>query len=459
MLRRFGETWRKYRRLVRYAAADRKGWAYLVGVTLLGGAFGLLQPWPMKVVVDHVLGGQPAPGSLLILPGAETPRGLLTWMVLAGLGVFAVNSALDVMLTRAWITVGQGMVYRLAGDLFAHVQRRSLIFHSKNSVGDSMSRITADSWCVYKVVDALLFTPVHALIMLAVMVFLLAQMDAVLTLLALAAAPFMTLTSWVLGRRIRVAALAKREVEARLQSHVQQTLRGMPVVQSFAQEEREQRRFEGRAQEALQAQRKSTLASSRYALASGLVGTLGTGLVLFVAARRVLSGELSVGSLLVFLSYLTAFQTQMKAFTGLYGTLQELGAGVDRVTEMLDADLELKDGPEELPAVRGEVRLEGVWFGYEPGRPVLRGVDLRVPAGSTVALVGHTGAGKTTLAALAARSFDPWRGRVLLDGADLRRLRLRELRRQVAVVPQEPFLFPISVAAVAPHSSVKHSKR
>jgi ATP-binding cassette subfamily B protein/subfamily B ATP-binding cassette protein MsbA len=444
--RRLKDAWRKYGRLARYAAADRRGWAYLIGVTLLGGAFGLLQPWPMKVVVDHVLGGTPAPEVLQLLPGASSPRGLLAWMVLATLAVFAVNSALDVALTRAWITVGQGMVYRLAGDLFAHIQRRSLIFHSQNSVGDSMGRITADSWCAYKVIDALLYAPAHALVMLAVMVFVLAQLDAGLTLLALAAAPVMTVASYLLGRRVRAAAHRQRESETRLQSHVQRTLRGVQVVQSFAQEERERRRFEECAEEALRATRKSTLASSRYGLASGLVGTLGTGLVLFVASRRVLSGEVSVGSLLVFLSYLTALQAQMKAFTGLYGTLQELGAGVDRVTEVLDADLELKDGPEELAAANGEVRLEGVWFGYEPDSPVLRGVDLTVPAGSTVALVGHTGAGKTTLAGLVARSFDPWQGRVLLDGRDLRSLRLADLRRQVAVVLQEPFLFPLSVA-------------
>jgi len=160
----------------------------------------------------------------------------------------------------------------------------------------------------------------------------------------------------------------------------------------------------------------------------------------------VLDGRLTLGGLLVFLAYLATLQTQMKALTGLYGTLQELGASVDRVSEVLEADLELKDGPLPLPAARGEVRLEGVTFGYEPGRPVLHNVSLAVPAGKTVALVGHTGAGKTTLAGLVARSFDPWEGRVLVDGRDVRSLRLRDLRSQIAVVPQEPFLFPVSVA-------------
>src|SRR5262249_46184112 len=153
-------------------------------------------------------------------------------------------------------------------DLFAHIQRRSLLFHSRNSVGDSMSRVTGDSWCVYKVVDALLFAPGYALLMLVGMVALMARMDPGLTLLALAVAPFMTATSLLLGRRIRTAARGRREAESRLQAHVQRALSGVQVVQAFAQEEREQRRFEECARAALRAQRHSTLVSSFYGLAS-----------------------------------------------------------------------------------------------------------------------------------------------------------------------------------------------
>jgi ATP-binding cassette subfamily B protein/subfamily B ATP-binding cassette protein MsbA len=427
--------WRKYRRLLSYAVADGRGWALIVCVTLLSGAASLLQPWPMKVVVDHVLGEQ-----------AEGARALLAWMVLAGLGLFGVGAVADVVLARAWVRIGQGMVYRLAGDLFAHLQRRSLLFHSRNSTGDSLSRVTGDSWCVYKVVEALLFTPLYASVMLASLVVLMARLDPGLTLLALAVAPFLTGTSFLLGGPIRAAARARREVESRLQSHIQQTLHGIQVVQTCAQEEREAQRFEERTGAALKAHRRAALASNLYTLASGLVATLGAGAVLLVGARHVLDGKLSVGGLLVFLAYQTNLQGQLKAFTSLYATLQELGASVDRVTEMLDADLEVKDGPGLLPRLSGHVRLEGVTFGYEPGRAVLREVYLEALPGQTVAIVGQTGAGKSTLAALVARLFDPWQGRVLLDGQDARGVKLASLRSQVAVVLQEPFLFPLSVA-------------
>src|SRR5262249_21281891 len=170
----------------------------------------LLKPGPMKVVVEHALGHEPMSERLAQgtrwLPGGDTPRGLLGWMVLASLAIFAISSAANIFLSRAWVQVGQRMVYQLAGDLFAHTQRRSLLFHSRNSVGDSLSRITGDSWCVYKVVDALLFTPGYALIATAGMVVLMARMDFLLTLLALAVAPFMAGTSLVFGRPIRRAA-------------------------------------------------------------------------------------------------------------------------------------------------------------------------------------------------------------------------------------------------------------
>ncbi|HXG08648.1 MAG TPA: ABC transporter ATP-binding protein, partial [Gemmataceae bacterium] len=429
-LRQAGAGLKGYGRLLRYALADWKGWAFIVGVTLLSSAFDLLTPWPMKVLVDQVLGQEPMPESIArvvqVLPGGGTAGGLIAWVAGAGLAIFGVGSLMDVLLTRAWLRVGQGMVYRLAADLFARLLRRSLLFHRRNSVGDSMSRITGDSWCVYKLVDTLLFAPGHALITLIGMVVLMARMDPNLTLLALAVAPFLTGSSLLLGRPIRAAARARREIESRIQSHVQQTLSGIPVVQAFAREEHEQNRLRQFTEAAVRAQQRSTLVGGLSELASGLIVTLGTGLVLWFGARQVLRGELTVGSLLVFLAYLGSLQTQLKAFTGIHAALQEIGASVDRVHEVLEAVPEVSDRPGALTlrSARGHVRLEEVTFGYEPGRPVLQQVSLELPPGHIVALVGVSGAGKSTLAALLGRLFDPWQGRLTLDGIDFRDLRL-----------------------------------
>jgi len=275
-----------------------------------------------------------------------------------------------------------------------------------------------------------------------------ARMDLGLTLLALAVAPLMAGTSFALGRPIRRAARRRREIESRIQAHVQRILGAVQVVQAFAQEDREERRFRDCTESALRSQRRLTLAAGLYNLASGLILTLGTGAVLWVGARHVLDGRLSVGGLVVFLAYLTVLQGQLKAFTGIYGTLQEVGAGVDRVLEVFDAGPEVADRPgaTPLPAARGHVRLEEVTFGYEPGRPVLRRVSVEALPGQTVAVVGATGAGKSTLVSLVARFFDPWEGRVTLDGHDLRDVRVKSLRARVGLVPQEPFLFPFTLA-------------
>jgi ATP-binding cassette subfamily B protein/subfamily B ATP-binding cassette protein MsbA len=443
---------RNYQRLLCYAVGDWRGWALIAGVTLLSSAAVLLQPWPMQILLDHVVGQEPMAEPLAwavrLLPGAGTARGLLVWVVLAGLAVFGLNGAIDVLLTRAWVRVGQKMVYRLAGDLFAHIQRRSLLFHSRNPVGDSLSRITGDTWCAYKVVDMLLLTPTYALLMTAGMVALMARVDLTLGLLAAAVAPVMAGTSFLMGRRLRAVARARREIESRIQSHVQRALSGIQVVQAFTQEDRERSRFEDLARGALRAQHRSALAGGFYNLLSGLATTLGAAAVLWVGARHVLEGRLTVGSLLVFLAYLNSLQGQLRVFSGMFGTLQETSAGVDRVAEMLEEEQEVRDRPGAVPLlpVRGQVRLEGVTFGYEPSRPVLRGISLEALPGQTVAIVGATGVGKTTLVSLIARFYDPWQGRVLVDGRDVRDVQLRSLRGQIGLVLQEPFLFPFTIA-------------
>ena len=311
-----------------------------------------------------------------------------------------------------------------------------------------MGRITTDSWCAYQVVETLFFTPGHALLTMLLMVFLMAQLDGTLTMMSLAVAPFMVGASFLVGKPLRAAARLKREIESRIQSHIQQTLTGIPVVQAFVQEERERERFQRFADAAIAAQQRSTLIGSINSLSSGLITTLGTGAILWVGARHVLDDRLTLGSILVFLVYLTSLQTQMKALAEVYTKLQGLSASVDRVLEILETDSDVRQKPDAvfLPAVRGHVQIENVAFGYEPGRPVLRGISLEAHPGQTLAIVGTTGAGKTTLVNLLPRFFDPWEGRVLIDHHDLRDVQLKSLRDQIAFVLQEPFLFPLSIA-------------
>ena len=441
-----------YRRLLGYAKQQRSRFALIFLLTVTASALAALQPWPMKLLVDHVLEGKPHPewlnqiAQFLHLP-IETSS-LLIIVVAGGLLLFVAGSLFDAALTWGWTIAGRRVVYDLAEDLFARLQRRSLLFHSRNRVGDTMSRITVDCWAVHKIIDTLFFTPAHALLTIVIMVVLMSALHPALTWIALLTAPLMVSASFLLGKPLRAAAKLKREIESRIQAHLQQTLTGIPVVQAFAQEDREQERFEKFADAAIRVQRRSTLVGSVNSLTSGLVTVLGTGVILFVGARHVLEGTLTLGSLIVFLVYLHALQTQMKTLAGIYTAMQGLSASAERIVEVLEVPAEVVEKPDAfvLSNVRGDVRFENVGFAYEPGRPVLHDISLAVPAGQRVAIVGATGAGKSTLVNLIPRFFDVTEGVVRVDGHDVRDVKVRDLRSQVALVLQESFLFPFSIA-------------
>jgi ATP-binding cassette, subfamily B, bacterial len=442
----------RYRRLLKYSVSYWKGWILILIVTLLSSATSLLQPWPLKILVDYVFDQKPVPAGIKVvldwIPWTATGRGLLFWAAASGLFIFAVNTAFSMFLTFSWIRVGRKMVYDLMRDIFANVQRRSLIFHARSSVGDLMSRITGDSWCIYTVSDTLLFAPVQALVVTAAMAAVMAQINLKLTLMALAVAPLMTVVSLFFGKKIRKIARQKRESESRIQSHVQQTLSGITVVKAFAQEDREHFRFREFTEAALEAQKRSKLTGSFYNLLAGGFNSLGKGLILYLGAYDVMAGRMTIGSLLVFISYLGTLQGQLKSFSGIYSNLQSAGASVDRVVEVLDTEEDVKNDPRapKLAGARGHVRFEQVRFGYEAGRAVLEDISFEALPGQTIAVVGQTGAGKSTLVSLIPRFADVWTGKVTIDGRDVRDVELDSLRSQVAIVLQEPFLFPLSIA-------------
>lgn len=416
-------------------------------VTLLANLASLLTPLPLKVLVDDVLGHGHAPGVLSWLPGTGDRYGLLIWVALAELMVFALTSALEVASTYLWTVVGQGTVFDVARDMFARVQRRSLREQMREPVGDTIERVAGDSWSVHTVLDELLLTPLAAVVTVASVTVAMITLDPGLALVALLAAPPMALAPLVLGRRVRSLAESQRQLQGRLYAHVQQTLAGIPVVIAFGQEDRQQLKFQTLTRRAVKLQSRSVLLGGFGNLGSGLVAAVGTGLVLLFGAHAVLDHRLTVGSLLVFVNYLGLLQGQLSGLTGIYSTLQGARPSVDRVVEVLDAVSEVSEvkGAVALAEVRGEVAVRDVWFAYQPGQPVLEGVSFSVAPGEVVALVGLTGAGKSTLVGLLPRFFDPDRGEVLLDGRDVRGLPLAQLRGAMSLVLQESFLFPLSV--------------
>src|ERR1044071_1500179 len=320
----------KYRRLLQYARPHWRFFLLIFVLTIGASALAALQPFPLAFLTDVVLGGIPVPGALrswLDTVSLEPTRThLLALAVFGGLGLFALTSLLDIVLTWAWTLAGRRMVYALAEDLFARLQRRSLLYHHRHSVGDSMGRVATDSWVVYQVFDTLCFAPGHALLITSVITGLMAQLDVTLTLMSLLISPFTVGAGFLVGKPLRAAAKLKREIENRIQSHIQQTLTGIPVVQAFVQEEREHQRFQQFADAAIAAQQRSTLIGSLNSLSSGLVTVLGSGAILWLGAYHVLAGLLTIGDLLKFLVWLGLLQAQFKVFGEMYTKLQGFSA-------------------------------------------------------------------------------------------------------------------------------------
>jgi ATP-binding cassette subfamily B protein/subfamily B ATP-binding cassette protein MsbA len=278
-------------------------------------------------------------------------------------------------------------------------------------------------------------------------------MDPQLTLIAFVLAPLMVVTATVVGTRLKARAKAQREAQSQIMSLVQRTLAAIPVVQAFGAEQRNQLEFENLSTAAVARSQRSVLLVNSFGFMNGFLMTTGTAIVLFFGSQRVLAGELSIGSLLIFVAYLETIRGAMLALVSIYGSLKVTEASIDRVFEILDSPEAVEERPDaaELLVAAdggiGELKFEKVSVGYEAGRAVLSDITLEAKAGETIALVGPTGSGKSTLASLLPRFIDPWEGRVTIGGQDIRDIRLSSLRDHIGLVLQEPFLLPISVAA------------
>jgi ATP-binding cassette subfamily B protein len=411
----------------------------------------LAKPWPMKVLVDNVLSRHRPSGVLgaivHTLPGSGTVSGLLGWVVGSTLVIFLLDMALQLVSNVAGVALAQRMTFRLGGDLFRHLQRLSLVFHSRFSVGDSIARVTGDPYCIQTLINGGALPFVQSVVTLCAMFALMWQLQPTLTLLALAVVPFLALNIRLLGGPIKTRTRRRRDLEGHMMAIVEQTLNAIPVVQAFTREAREHAAFLAKAEQTTRAYVGATLAETWFSLGVGLVTTLGSAGVLYLGARDVLDHQLSLGSLLVFVAYLAALYTPLNEIVQTAGSLQMVAASADRIKEVLDISPDVEDRPDAVPAPPGGViRYEHVTFGYEPNRRVLTDISLEARPGQVVAIVGPTGAGKTTLVNLLVRFFDPDDGRITVDGTDIRDLQVASWRERVAIVLQDAYLFPRSVA-------------
>jgi len=342
--------------------------------------------------------------------------------------------------------VGQRALQDLRVRLFAHLQSLSIGFYSRNRTGVVISRLTNDVEALDQLVEDGVATLFQSGLMLIGVVVILIVMDAHLALLTLLALPLLAAG----GVAFRIASAdayrATREKIATITGYLQETLSGIRVVRAFGQEPHHIAQFGRLNEENRDANMKTVYLNGAYFPAVELLSALVTVEIVLIGGYEALNGHASTGVVFAFIAALNNFFDPIQQLSQLYTTYQSGMAALDKIFELLDERPELADAPDasDLRTVRGEVRFEGVSFRYGSGDDLawaLRDIDLAIPPGQTVALVGETGAGKSTLAKLVARFYDPAEGRVLIDGHDLRRVTAQSLRSQMGIVPQEGFLF------------------
>jgi ATP-binding cassette subfamily B protein/subfamily B ATP-binding cassette protein MsbA len=426
-----------------------------MGLVVFSSGLLVLEPWPLKLIVDSVLGDRLLPAGLaLLVPGTAggaggTSRLLLLGWLCAAIVILRLGASLLTMLhTNVLVSVGLRMVFRLRCRLFDHVQRLSLAFHDATPVGDSLYRVTWDSYAIQSVFNAGLVPALTALVTLLGIVLAMGARDLVTTLTALAVCVPLAVLIRQLDRPTTAHALRVHERESDVSARVQETLVGIRAVQAFGRESFEGARFREHARASLAANLRLTAIQTGSQAVAGTLMAAGAAVVVFLAARRALDGVVTAGDVVLTAAYVAMLYRPLETLTYTASALQSATAGARRVLALIDTAPRVADAPGALALpgrAQGHVSIRGVTFAYDRGEPALRDVSLDLRAGETVALVGPSGAGKTTLASLLLRFYDPSAGRVCLDGHDLRALTLASLRRNVALVLQEPVLFAATV--------------
>ena len=427
--------------------------ALLTVLLLAEIVLGALQPWPLKIVIDYVLtpDRRPIPEPFarwLMALGGGNLLVLLVIVVVAGVLLQVTNQLVSAYGTQVQVDAGQRMVYDLRYRLLEHLQALGLHHHVTTNTGDAVYRVDVDSYAIENLVMSGLFPLATSAATLAVMFGILLTLDVTVALLSLTVVPFLFLclryyTSTMVNREERV-----KEFESKLIERLYETFSAIRLVKSFAREPHETARYQKAGKRTMDARIALTWQQSLFSVVVTTITILGTALVLIVGGRHVMRGQMTLGDLTVVIAYLGAVYGPLSAIAHTTGQLQGALAGAKRVRAMFAIVPETVDVPGASDASRivGDVRFEDVGFSYPDGTEVLHDIAFQARPGEMVALVGLTGAGKTTLVSLLPRFWDPTVGRVLVDGIDTRRYRVRELREKISIVLQDPVLFSGTIA-------------
>ena len=440
----------RFRQIV-VADLRRHRWTVVAAfASLLGAtAMELLSPWPIKVVIDHVLLAKPlAPALTWLQPLLATGTFFTLVVVSCSIALIALLSGgFAYLQTYLSAKVGFEMVYHLRCELFAHLHQLSLSFHNRSRSGDLLNKVAADTNQIRDVFAdwAIQFTA--QLLMLAGVVAIMLAMNWKLALVVLATLPLLFVVLYFLNREIRLSARSQRKQEGQVLSRLNEALSSIALVQAFGREGYERERFSEESARSLEAGLKNARSAAAVSKAIGLATALGTAGTVMAGALLALDGKITPGDLLVFVAYINSLYRPVRDLGKIWAKFSRARASSERISEVFAVEPDIRDAPDaiEAQALRGEITLDHVSFGYDAAAPILDDVCLKVRPGERVALIGASGAGKSTLVSLLLRLYEPSAGTISIDGRPLAAYTRESLRREIGIVLQDTVLFGASI--------------
>ena len=416
-------------RLLGYMGRFRRRTLLMILMVLCNTLLNLIPPFLFILAIDRYITAMDFAG-LTLLGGA---------IVAISVATFAAQFAQRYMIN--WL--GSKMEYDMRMDMFRHLQRLSLRYYAEREVGSIVSRVTNDIDKISELVTSGVVSAISDVVTLIGIVAIMLWMSTWLSLITFTIIPMIVAFMLIWGRRVRTVYRRTRRTIASVSAKIEESVSGMKEIQSFSREMATRREFQEANISNMEANVEASRIMSAFWPAVGIFGAIGNCLVLWFGGTAVMRGAMTIGILFGFMSYLNRFFWPIQDLSMFWNNVQSAMAAAERVFGLLDTEVEIGDKSDAiaLPRVEGEIAYEGVTFSYEPDQPVLRDIDLTIEPNTTVALVGPTGAGKTTMINLLYRFYDPQKGSITVDGHDLRSVELESHRRQMAIVLQDPFLF------------------
>ena len=441
----------RFREILRGHLWEVKGSLCIAGLCLVGVTLcELLAPWPLKVIFDYILLGKPVPPSLPVLEALIHSGPLTALIALAcSIAVVAlVSGSLSYGQIFATSKIGYQLVYVLRRDLFSHVQRLSLSFHTRARSGEILTKLAGDTNVLKNAFTELPLTFSSHLLTFLGMLSIMFVMDWELTLIIMATLPPLGVAIISLNRKIHDTVRHQRKLEGKMTSRFNEVLSSISLIQAFGREGFEEDRFETESVQNLQSGIQTSRTTAAVSKVVALVSAIGTAGTVFFGAWQVLKARMTPGDLLIFVAYVKGLYRPVKDVSKLSARFSRAWVSAERIAELLDIPPDIQDRSAAIKAdnLRGDILFEQVSFGYQKDYTVIRDLSFHVRPGQKVALVGASGAGKSTIVSLLLRLYDPESGRICIDGVNLSDYQRESLRQEIGIVLQDTLLFGASVA-------------